>query len=43
MECKGVDLFHVASISYVVIQVQMGILPVGRATTLLPAKPPTIS
>ena len=32
-----------SSVSYVVMQVQMGILPVGRASTLLPTKPPAIS
>ena len=30
-------------ISYIVVQVSMGILPVGRATALLPTKSPTIS
>ena len=30
-------------VSYVVIQVQMGILPVGSATSLLSTKPPSIS
>ena len=29
--------------SHAVVQVPMGILPVGRVTTLLPAKPPPIS
>ena len=29
--------------SHVVVQVQMGILPVGRAAALLPTKPPPIS
>ena len=28
---------------YVVVQVQMGILPAGRAAALLPSKPPPIS
>ena len=29
--------------SHVVVQVPMGILPIGRAPTLLPPKSPTIS
>ena len=32
-----------AAVSNVAIQVQMGILPVGSASTLLPTKSPTIS
>ena len=31
------------SVFYVVVQVQMGILPIGDATTLLPTEPPQIS
>jgi hypothetical protein len=31
------------AVSYVIVQVQMGILPVGHAATLLPTKPPSIS
>ena len=43
MECKSIDLSDTIISSYVVTQVQMGILPVGRATALLPTKPPSIS
>ena len=31
------------AVSYVVVQVQMGILPVGYAATLLPTESPSIS
>ncbi len=31
------------AVSYVVLQVQMGILPVGHAATLLPTEHPSIS
>ena len=34
--------FMPAAVSYVVIQVQMGILPIGRSATLLPTEPPSI-
>jgi hypothetical protein len=31
------------TVPYVVLQVQMGVLPAGRAAALLPPKPPPIS
>ena len=42
MECENNVLSHLVAGSHVV-QVPMGILPVGRAAALLPTKPPPIS
>ena len=35
------NVMHV--VAYVAVQVQMGILPVGRAATVLPTESPSIS
>jgi hypothetical protein len=43
MECKELSYYMLMSVSYVVVQVQMGILPVGDASTLLPTEPPQVS
>jgi hypothetical protein len=40
MECKELSYYMLTSVSYVVEQVQMGILPTGDASTLLPTEPP---
>ena len=42
MECESVMLSKFFAVSYVVGQVQMGVLPVGCATALLPPKPPPL-
>jgi hypothetical protein len=41
MECECVKLSYATEVSYVIVQVQMGILP-GDAATLLPTEPPPI-
>ena len=43
MECKALNYSTLTSVFNVVFQVQMGILPIGSATTLLPIQSPPIS
>ena len=42
MECEGIK-FSLNVVSHSAIQVQMGILPVGRAAAVHTSKPPPIS
>ena len=44
MECESIEPYIMLTVvSYIVVQVQMGILPVGLTATLLPAEPSSIS
>jgi hypothetical protein len=46
MECEGDQPLYASmltSVPYFIVQVQMGILPVGNTPSLLPTEPPPIS